>query len=206
MAQRAEPADSFDFFPTPPWATRALCEYALGGWELDRMTVWEPACGQGHMARPLAEYFAGVHASDVQNFGFGDVEDFLLPFPRVASHWIITNPPFRLAEQFAAKAIEAATFGVALLVRSTFLEGVGRHERLFSAHPPHSIHQFVERVPMHKGRLDKDGSTATAYSWIVWRRGWPTIGESRPTEFCWIPQCRRELERPEDYLFANAGR
>ena len=26
MAQRKEPPDSLDFFPTPPWATRALCE------------------------------------------------------------------------------------------------------------------------------------------------------------------------------------
>jgi hypothetical protein len=30
MARRVEPPDSLDFFPAPPWATRALCEY-LGG-------------------------------------------------------------------------------------------------------------------------------------------------------------------------------
>ncbi len=27
MQQRSEPHDSLDDFPTPPWATRALCEY-----------------------------------------------------------------------------------------------------------------------------------------------------------------------------------
>ena len=27
MQQRSEPQDSLDDFPTPPWATRALCEY-----------------------------------------------------------------------------------------------------------------------------------------------------------------------------------
>ena len=25
MSQRSEPLGSLDFFPTPPWATRALC-------------------------------------------------------------------------------------------------------------------------------------------------------------------------------------
>jgi hypothetical protein len=29
MAARQEPADSLDFFPTPPFATRALVEHAL---------------------------------------------------------------------------------------------------------------------------------------------------------------------------------
>ena len=31
MAQRSEPKDSPDNFPTPPWATRALLENVLGG-------------------------------------------------------------------------------------------------------------------------------------------------------------------------------
>ena len=51
MQQRAEPNDSLDFFPTPPWAVRALCKHVLPrlighGQSLRR--VLEPACGQGH--------------------------------------------------------------------------------------------------------------------------------------------------------------
>ena len=33
MAQRTEPSDSQDFFPTPPWATRALMEHVLSKFE-----------------------------------------------------------------------------------------------------------------------------------------------------------------------------
>jgi hypothetical protein len=29
MAQRREPPDSLDYFPTPPWATRALFRHVL---------------------------------------------------------------------------------------------------------------------------------------------------------------------------------
>lgn len=196
MAQRVEPADSLDFFPTPPWATRALCEeMAFDYADEPPKGVWEPACGMGHMARPLAEYFETVHASDVHDYGFGEVDDFLFPGTERKADWIITNPPFKLAEQFAATAIKRADVGVALLVRTTFLEGVGRWERLFNVHKPGYVFQFSERVPMHKGRLLKDGSTATAYAWIVWIKSKYTYD----TQFGWIPPSRKRLERAEDY-------
>lgn len=194
MAQRAEPHDSLDFFPTPPWATRALCEFIaphLG------KTVWEPACGRGHMARPLGEYFKEVYASDVEPYGFGEVADFLLMPAPERYDWIITNPPFRLAEQFARRALERgfSRDGVALLVRTSFLEGTGRYKQLFTKRPPQHILQFTERVPMHKGRVEAKGSTATAYCWIIWSM-WSGMG---PPEFGWIAPCRKRLERPSDY-------
>lgn len=193
MAQRSEANDSLDHFPTPPWATRALCEW-LADYRLLRCdTVWEPACAEGHMARPLSEYFGLVYASDVHNYGFGEVSDFLWPSDRRAD-WIVTNPPFRLAEQFVTTAMLRSSVGVAVLVRTAFLEGAARHRGLFDPIPPSDILQFVERVPMHKGRLVKNGSTATAYCWLVWRKGTP-----RQTQFHWIAPCRKRLERGSDY-------
>ena len=60
MAQRVEPKDSADDFPTPPWATRALLEHVLRNpGELATMTCLESACGAGHMAKVLKEYFGG---------------------------------------------------------------------------------------------------------------------------------------------------
>lgn len=121
------------------------------------------------MVRPLAEYFSLVYGSDAHPYGFGAVRDFLFPGDEPAFDWIITNPPFRLAEQFAHTAIDRATEGVALLVRTAFLEGMGRYSQLFSQRKPTAILQFTERVPMVKGRVDEDASSATAYCWIVWR-------------------------------------
>ena len=80
-----------------------------------------------------------------------------------------------------------------MIVRAAFLEGQGRYERLFSKNPPSFVLQFTERVVMHKGRLAPEGSTATAYAWLVW-----IDGES-PTKLEWIPPCRKRLERPADY-------
>ena len=128
MAQRAEPPGSLDFFPTPMWATRALCEaLTFGGcFSLKCYTAWEPACGEGHMARTLMVYFQGVASSDVHDHGFGELKDLLLwDLDPYRMDWIITNPPFRLAREFALTALERAEIGLPLLVRSVWLEGGG---------------------------------------------------------------------------------
>ena len=196
QSYRGEPADSLDHFPTPPWATRALCEWLFYRGHADcQQDVWEPACGAGDMSRPLSEFFGKVHASDIADYGIGaELSDFFAPLERRAS-WIITNPPFRLADFFARVAIARADVGVAMLARTAFLEGAARHTSLFSVMPPTDVLQFVERVPMHKGRLVKNGSTATAYCWLVWRK----VAVDNDTRLHWITPCRKRLERDEDY-------
>jgi hypothetical protein len=213
MQQRSEPHDSLDDFPTPPWATRALCERLQNEWDevvggqkgretTGLLTVREPAANRGHMVRPLSEYFAKVEASDINDYGAGyAVEDYLFGPPPSMVDWTISNPPFRLAEQFIARALETSRAGVAMIVRAAFLEGAGRYRSLFSVTPPTDVWQFTERVVMHKGTLSANGSTATAYCWLVWQRsgpGGPWSGRGR-TVFDWIAPCRKRLERAEDY-------
>ena len=195
MAQRHEPKDSADNFPTPPWATRALIEHIIGRENVRGMTCLEPACGQGHMSRPLKEYFASVQSSDAYYYGFGPTRDFLLhPFEALSHDWVITNPPFRLAEEFVDRALTVARVGVAMLARTVFLESVGRYEDLFSRRPPAKFAQFSERVPMVKGRLDRKASTATGYAWFVWEKQW-----AGAPALMWVPPCRKALERDADY-------
>ena len=206
MARRHEPPGSLDYFPTPPWATRALCEHLDCWGKIGPESAWDPACGEGHMVRPLTEYFARVEASDVHDYGHGyPVGDFLAggllsPWePAEPVDWIITNPPFNQAAAFARRGLELANAGVCLLVRTSFLEGIRRHATLFEPHPPEWICQFTERVPMIKGRLSRTAASATAYCWIVWVQPAKSIGRHGPG-FVWLPPCRKRLERDDDYL------
>ncbi len=197
MQQRTEARDSLDDFPTPPWATRALCE-ALAKRSREALSVQsvrEPAANRGYMSRTLGEYFATVDASDVHDYGAGlPVRDFLFDLDGLAKvDWTITNPPFRLSEQFITVALDTSKQGVAMFARTALLEGVGRYQRVFSQRPPTLILPFVERVVLHKGKLAPKGSTATAYCWIVWEFDW------RGTSLQWIPPCRQKLQKPEDY-------
>lgn len=194
MSQRVEAADSPDDFPTPPWATRALLEHVISKSDLRSQTCLEPAAGRGYMARPLSEYFASVDAADAYAYGYAPIRDFLqYPYEAGSHDWVITNPPFRLAEEFVQRALVVARIGVAILARTVFLESVGRYEGIFKRHPPTKFAQFTERVPMVKGRLDAKASTATGYAWFVWEKP-----ASNP-QLMWVPPCRRALERPGDY-------
>lgn len=215
MQQRRDAPDELDYFPTPPWATRALCEW-LGahlGEPLEIQRVWEPACGELHMARPLREYFAEVWATDVWRYTPDHgICDFLLDGPSHGEFdWIITNPPFNIGEWFVQKAIERARRGVAMFVRSSFSEGGERYSSLFTDEdrPAYEL-VFCERVVCLKGRLIQSGrpdpfnlddsgtprkaSTATSYCWLIWMPG------QHDTRKRWIrPGTRRLLEKPGDY-------
>ena len=198
MSQRVEAADSPDDFPTPPWATRGLIEYALDDkTALAGLTCLEPACGAGHMAKVLNEYFGEVCCSDAFSYGYGPIRDFLThPYATNSCDWVITNPPFRLAEEFVLRALKVARIGVAILARTVFLESVGRYGAIFETNPPTKFAQFSERVPMLRGRLEQSATTATGYAWFVWEKG----KRSSP-RLMWIPPCRRRLERAGDYDF-----
>lgn len=216
MQQRHAAPGELDYFPTPPWATRALCEF-LGshlGEPMDIHRVWEPACGEGHMARPLREYFAHVHATDVYRYNQQHgICDFLDDGPTQGEFdWIITNPPFAVGDWFVQKAQERARRGVAMLVRGAFAEGGERYEALFTPEDRPSYELvFCERVVMAKGRLIQAGkpdpfnidestgeprkaSSATSYVWMIWQPG------NHDTRKRWIrPGTRRLLEREGDY-------
>lgn len=193
MAQQSDEERSKGLFPTPPWATRALIEEVLrpvcgeihANSIYDRtinpyfetQTVWEPACGQGHMSVPLAESFEQVFSTDIEDYGYGDgTLDFTFataedaPF---AVDWVITNPPFPLAEDFLLQALKIARAGVAILARLQWLESESRYQVIWDGNAPRFVCPFSERVPMIEGVWDPEAASATAYCWFVWFVGWP---------------------------------
>ena len=195
MAQRSETKASLDNFPTPPWATRALFEHVLFMHELHNQTCLEPACGAGHMSKVHKDYFSEVVSSDCHPYGYGAVRDFIIrSYQENSFDWVITNPPFKLAELFALEALRVSNVGVAMLVRTVFIESIGRFNRLFNVCPPTIMAQFSERVPMVKGRLDKNATTATGYAWLIWEHG-----KNSETVLRWIEPCRKKLEKDLDY-------
>jgi hypothetical protein len=199
MGSRIEPDDSLDYFPTPPWATRALMQHVLPALKVDPQiaSVWEPACGEGHIAEVLSEYCPCVLSSDIHDYGYGQTHDFLgedIKLINPSVDWIITNPPFgKKTEPFVLTALDRAKVGVAMFVRMQWLETTGRYERIYSKTPPTMIAFFAERVPLCKGEWKPEGDTATAYIWLVWVKG------MTPQAPFWIPpDCRTDLEKPDD--------
>ena len=216
MQRREKGLYQFDYFGTPAWATRSLMRYLIKKrpyCEIGLSTVIEPACGQGHMSRPLSEYFKTVISSDIQDFGYGDVEYFLYPSFQKKAQWVISNPPFVLADQFIQKSLDLCTVGCAFLVRSAFAEGIKRYNDLFSVNPPSFRLQIVEGVVMSKGATRapdqnywceksqkfKRPSSATSYEWMVWLKD-----ENAPTVADWLGYGRKSMTKMGDYIIPEA--
>ncbi len=211
MAQRGAAANELDDFPTPPWATRALITSVIK--LLPAETVLEPAAGRGLMADVLGEKFATVSSFDIHDYGYCPVSSLgFLQDPRFDEFqqwdWVITNPPFNLAQKFIWRAFSCARRGVAMLCRTAIIEGRTRYRDLYENTPPSLIAQFVERVPMVEGQYDPLASTATSYAWLIWDKHYSLRHDARyrnhlvQTPLCWIPPCRKELERPWERINA----
>lgn len=177
-----------DFYRTPATATEALLAVeAFSGW------VWEPACGDGAISKVLTRHGIQVFSEDLIDYGFGFAgRDFLLTRGLAATQ-IITNPPFKLADEFALHALELGATKIALLCRLAWLEGAARHQRLWSKHPPSRVWTFCRRQTLWKGddpnAQDKGG--AIAFAWFVW-----DAAHQGETVLRWLPGAPRAQGRP----------
>lgn len=212
MNSRISPMKALDFFATPPWATRALVEEVLRpegllGPAIDGETVLDPCCGAGHMAIPLSESFSAVVATDIHDWGFGEARDRDFTMATRDSigrriDWVVCNPPFNLAERFLDRGLAIAETGVAMLLRLNWLEGMERHDLIFSTrHRPHLVCPFAERVAMIEGCWDPEASSATAYGWFLW-----SAKVGRRSEILHIPPGMAvKHTRASDEALANRG-
>ena len=110
-----------DFYDTPPEAVHALLKV-----ERLPQRIWEPAAGIGNIVNALRTAGHEVIATDLNRRGCPDCLDridFLFPFvvPPITADAIVTNPPFSLAEEFVATALERAPL-VIMLLRLAFYE------------------------------------------------------------------------------------
>lgn len=166
-----------DFYPTPPEVTRALLKV-----ETFYGPIWEPACGDGAMSRELEAAGYVVESSDLVDRGFGQSRvDFLIEHqPRAPN--IVTNPPFKLGEQFWRHACHLATGKVVFFCRLTWLEGAARAV-MFSEVPPSRVWVMSKRPTFTRGGGEKThGGGMLAFAWFVRdpkHTGRPEIG--------WLP-------------------
>lgn len=158
-----------DLYPTPPEATVALLDFV----RLPKSTtIWEPAAGEGDMLEAIrACGYGSSFGTDISE-GF----DFLSPdiFKRLLAgfDWIITNPPFSLAEDFIRRAAKTEK-PFAMLLKSQYWHASKRME-LFEEIPPSYILPLTWRPDFffkERGSGDS-GSPLMDVMWCVWLTPW----------------------------------
>ena len=162
-----------DYYATDPKAVEELLKR-----EKFSHYVWEPACGGGHISKVLEAHGYDVLSSDIVDRGYPNtyVANFLRTKPHPTEYIprdIITNPPYKYAKEFVEKALKLSmdSTKIAMFLKLTFLEGKARRE-LFDKAPPKYVYVFSGRVNCAKnGDFSKAESSAVAYAWFVWEKG-----------------------------------
>ena len=164
-----------DYYATPEESTKALLAV-----EDIIYPAWEPACGEGHIAKLLKDPILGVEvvvATDLVDRGYGKGGiDFLNTCAVADAQTIITNPPFNLFQEFAEKALSIAKSKVILFGKLQALEGVKR-ATFMEKSPLKTIYVFKNRQnPLRNGSaVDENGkpwASTMAFAWFVWEIGY----------------------------------
>ena len=155
-----------DLYETPPEAVRALLRI-----ETLPRRIWEPACGPGSIVTVLRNAGHEVFASDLVDYGCPDSSariDFLMERATPAEvEAIVTNPPYKLAEQFVAHALKLCP-RVVMLLPLTFMEAK-RSSGVLDGGQLARVHVFKRRLPMmHRaGWTGKKAGSSKAFAWFV---------------------------------------
>ena len=162
----------YDYYATDPRAAQLLLEV-----EQFSHDIWEPACGELHLANVFKSAGYNVRCSDIVNRVENEVMDFL---DITNTQWhgdIITNPPYKYAQEFIEKALSIIPEGhkVAMFLKLQFLEGKSR-KKLFATYPPTCVYVSSSRINCAMNGnfegLRTTGGSAVAYAWYVWEKGY----------------------------------
>jgi hypothetical protein len=201
LARGSRPIDrhvSANFYPTPPEATRALLSV-----ESFEGSIWEPACGKGHIAKVLKDAGHSVVSTDLNDWGFGLTgRDFLSELRPRAKH-IVTNPPYGsgLADAFIEKALSFTRSTGGKMAMLLNLASLAHAERtaFWKSNPPARLYAIDGIVCWpDRTRAPPRHFTQNRYVWAVW-----TSGHKGPSAFWWLsaadfrlnPASRNKIER-----------
>jgi hypothetical protein len=158
-------------YETPQCAVDALLRH-----EPLPFRIWEPCAGRGAISRVLSDRGYRVTAHDIMSYDGADHDiigghDFFehSKAPEGCG-CIVTNPPFKDADQFVRRALELVP-KVVVLLRLAALEGAGRAD-IIEGHLTR-LWIGIERLPM----MHRDGwngpkilAQAAPFAWFVFER------------------------------------
>lgn len=164
-----------DFYATDPESLRLFLNKIEEDKDVNlHSCIWECACGQGHLSKVLEEYGYAVKSTDLIDRGYGKSGIDFLKVDGVYNEDILTNPPFKYAEEFVYHAMDIIENGYycIMFLKIQFLEGKARR-KLFEKYPPKYVYVNSERQTCYiNGDMSEKKSSASCYCWFVWQKGY----------------------------------
>ena len=162
--------ESHDFYATDPRAVTALAEHMQLPY-----TIYECACGTGHLAKALTELGHKVIATDLIDRGFGQGSVNFLELEQMPEHCdcILTNPPYKFTTEFIEHALKILPKGgkAIFLLNVNILAGQSRFKRIYSRGVLKELYLFTKRILCAKnGDFETYKSSAVNYAWLVFEK------------------------------------
>ena len=162
----AEPREEHDFYATHPIAAEQLIKIE----ELNH-NIWECACGEGHLGKVFENAGFNVKATDLIQRGYGRGGVDFLEEKEVWHGDIVTNPPYKYAQEFIEHALTLVPDGnkVCMFLKVQFLEGKKRR-KLYDTQPPKRIWVSTSRIQCGKNGYFRN--SMAAFAWYIWEKGY----------------------------------
>jgi hypothetical protein len=160
--------NALDLYETPAWMTASLLHHHPF---FDSDIVLEPCAGDGSIVRALGR--AGFNTIITNDLNVSHAADYHEDASRLEFwersefgpvDWVITNPPFGSAFAILEQSVLLARFGVAFLLRKTFIEPTRQRGPWFSVHPP------TRMIGLPRHRFRGKGQDSCAVDWYIWER------------------------------------
>lgn len=165
-----------DFYATAPDTTKLFLDTFKE--DLGK-TILEPACGEGHLAGVLKEYFpdSNIDCIDLvdRGYGIGGI-DFLTYNPDKKYDTVITNPPFKYVKEFILKGLELSNKYTIMFAKIQLLEGKDRKNMFLNTPLKYVYVHSSRQSPLRDGKdRDENGkkwNSTITFAWYIWEKGY----------------------------------
>ncbi len=155
---------SWDAYYTPESAVQTLLDHVhISG------RVMECCSGEGAIALPLVGHGCQVITNDLNPempaLMHRDATEADWWWKGKGIDWVVSNPPFKQAAQIVPLAHAAATVGVAMLLRLSYLEPCADRADFLSQYPPTTLIVLPRISFTGNGKTD-----SVTCAWMVWSK------------------------------------
>lgn len=174
--------DEHDWYVEPPECSLALfMEEEFDG------VIWDPAAGLCRIPESARRMGIATFSSDIKkrNYTCDECGDFFeMRIPEGAKS-IVSNPPFKLAEDFVRRSIDICPRGgkIAMLLPLVWMAGFSTKRDWLPTSPLLRIFSISPRPSMPPGAVilagQRPGNGTKDFAWFVWQKGYtgtPKLG------------------------------
>ncbi len=173
--------DDLDWYVEP-----SVCSLALFNSVKFNGTIWDPACGVGRIIKSAKYVGLQSQGTDIieRSVECQKASDFLSSdFSPDGPFSIVTNPPFKLAEEFVHVALGMIPTGsrAAFLLPLVWMAGFSTKRDWLPQSPLRYILPISPRPSMPPGQVivagEKPGNGTKDFGWFVWQKGYQGSAE-----------------------------